>query len=172
MKKNDSDPHAPNRFRTYREVHSTVINQFKDRGFILLDSLEFLPVGRGIWLSGRLDLRSGLVLTVEKLIAVIEGFGDDAIVQTSHYAYNLSIGGLGNVFRYDNQDDDYLREGHLDCHHKHVFNWVTGLELGASPQWVGRNEWPTLGQVIAEAEDWYWLHHVELANLNPPSLEL
>lgn len=165
--------HGPNRFKAYREIHETVINQFMDSGFVGFETLEFNPIPKGFLLEGEIACQGEIIITVEKFLEILSGEKDNATVQTVWYAYNASVRNRGTIFRYDNQDDDYLRPGHLDEHHKHLFDWSTGQELAGSPSWVGSNNWPTLGDVIQELEEWYWEHHSELPNPdNYPELGL
>lgn len=185
-----ADRHSPTRFKTYRETHETVMNQFMSRDFVGSTTLEFLPYAGGIRLVGEIACLGNIVFTVDKFLEILfcpyvlddQALPDDTtIVQTCWYSYNASVRGFGNIFRYDNQDDDYLRSGHLDEHHRHIFNWKTGQEGENSPVWIGRQKWKTLGDVLQELETWYWRHHSQLPEADsypqlglrghPPSLE-
>jgi hypothetical protein len=178
------DRHGPNRFGSYREIHETVLNKFKDKNLVGPDDLRFRSYGPYIRLDGEIACLGEIVILVDKYLSVLEpaGHDDNAIVQTSTYAYNVSVRGFGNIFRYDNQHDDFsFRPSHADEHHKHLFNWRTDTQLPNSPIWTGYDKWPTLGEVIEEVEEWYWDHHDELPNPDdypmlglrnlPPSLE-
>lgn len=66
--------------------------------------------------------------------------------------------GQHNVFRYDNC---HAHEGHPDSHHKDLFDFATGDRLKS--QWVGVEGWPTLGEVIEEARDWWLANRDTLA---------
>lgn len=154
--------HSPNRFGRYLEIHETIINQFKAKDFIGDETLEFNPRGHSIKLTGEIGCLGHIVISVDKLIDLISGSGVNALVQTRWYAYNVFVRNHFNLFRYDNQDDDFLRSGHKDAHHKHLFVWGTREELPDSPIWVGEDSWPTLGEVIQEAEDWYWSNRYKL----------
>jgi len=157
--------HKPNRLQNYLKVHETVLEQFKKRGFVGEDSLEFIPLNKYFILQGEVGCIGGLILKVEKLIRVIEVDSSDLSIQTAWYSYNASIRNSHNVLRYDNQDEDFgFREGHSDEHHKHVFDWQTGDELDESPLWIGADNWPTLGDVLKELEDWYWENKGSLYN--------
>ena len=153
--------HKTIRFSRYQQIHSTVIEQYKARDFIDSETLEFRPAAYGIMLQGEIGCLGNLVIGVEKFLDVSEP-SKGAMVQTRWYSYNVFVRNRYNVFRYDNQDDDYLRQGHQDEHHKHIFDWRTGEESPDSPIWVGFNGWLTLGEVIQEVEDWYWQHRNEL----------
>ena len=154
--------HSPNHFRRYIEIHETIIEQFKAKDFIGDETLEFIPMGRSHNLIGEIGCRGNIVIKVDKLIDVIRGSGVNALVQTRWYAYNVFVRNRFNLFRYDNQDGDFLRSGHKDAHHKHIFVWGTREELPDSPIWVGEDSWPTLGEVIQEAEDLYWSNQDKL----------
>ncbi len=154
--------HSPNRFGRYLEIHETIINQFKVNNLIGDDTLQFTRSIRSIKLSGEIGCRGNIVIRVDKLIHVISGSGVNALVQTRWYAYNVFVRHRFNLFRYDNQDYDFLRSGHKDAHHKHIFDWQTGEELPDSPIWVGEDSWPTLGEVIQETEQWYWSNRDQL----------
>lgn len=160
----ETDRHGPNRFKNYRETHETVMNQFMGRDFVGSETLTFNPVPRAFLLEGEIACLGEIVVTVEKYIEILEGQGDNATVQTIWYSYNASVSNRGNILRYDNQDYDYLRPGHLDEHHKHIFDWHSGDEGAGSPIWVGKQNWPTLGDVLQELQDWYWHHRAELPN--------
>lgn len=154
-----SDPHAPNFFRSYFEVHETVLENFKNsRRFIESDTLTLRILPRQYRLFGEISCLGNIVISVEKFIEIVgtsTGNESNPLVKTSKYAYNAFVRGANNIFRYDNLDDDPVFRGHPDCHHKHIFDWQTGQELKGSPEWIGEGLWPTLGQVIQEASDWY-----------------
>ncbi|NHC36888.1 hypothetical protein QH73_0019995 [Scytonema millei VB511283] len=155
--------HQPNRFRSYQEIHSTVISQFKARDFIGAETLYFESIAYGISLAGEIACLGNIVVSVQKFIEILDGSGDNALVQTKWYSYNVFIRGQYNIFRYDNQDDGFLRPDHQDEHHKHIFDWKTGEELPNSPVWLGEDNWLTLGEVLQEVEDWYWQNREKLA---------
>ena len=161
--KTNINRHSPNLFGPYREIHETVLYQFRNHGFIGDDTLEFKPVMGRICLSGEIACLGKILITVLKYLKIMDGFGDTARVQTVIYSYNASIQGYGNILRYDNQDEDYtFRNGHLDEHHKHIFDWRTDREDLENLVWVGYEKWPTLGDVIQEMEKWYWQNHSSL----------
>ena len=159
-----TDRHGPTRFSTYRETHGRVMNQFRSRDFVSSETLKFFPYPDCFRLKGEISCLGDILVTVDKLIDILSGQDDNAIVQTRWYTYNASVRGYSNILRYDNQDDDYLRDGHHDAHHKHLFDWRTGQEALGSPFWIGHQNWRTLGDVLQELENWYWQHRVELPN--------
>lgn len=156
------DRHSPNRFSSYYETHQTILNQFIARDFVGRQNLMFNKYSKLFHCKGEIGCLGEIVISVDKIIAIVD-FSDES-VQTKRYAYNASIRGRGKIFRYDNQHSHHLRPGHLDPHHKHSFNWETNLEEPNSPVWVGESGWPTLGQVLQEAEDWYWENRDFLPN--------
>lgn len=181
--------HSPNWLSSYQETHETVLNQFKSREFVESDDLVFLPFSdeyggeAGILLSGNIACLGEILIGVNKFIEILDLYETDCKVQTRWYSYNVSIQGHGNLLRYDNQDPDYdFRSGHQDEHHKHRFDWRLNEELPGSPFWMGEKDWPTLGQVLQEVQDWYWDNRADLRNPDsyatlgltntPPSLEL
>ncbi|WP_334946319.1 hypothetical protein [Nostoc sp.] len=117
-----------------------MMNQFLDTGFVVEESLIFSP-WQGfdddfneipqIRLNGEIACLGKILITVDKYLNILEGSGNNAVVQTFSYAYNASIQGHGNIFRYDNQDDIFMFNlGHADEHHKHLFNWQVADQLG------------------------------------------
>jgi Family of unknown function (DUF6516) len=158
-----SDPHAPILFRNYRTIHETVMERFKVSRFVGEETLEFTNQLPGvIELRGEIACLGNLLITVEKYLRILSGEGDNALVQTSYYIYNVSLRGYGNVLRYDNSHD---RPGHPDRHHKHQFNLTdepSEPEESGDVVWVGRQSWPTLGRVIQEVQEWYWLNREAL----------
>jgi hypothetical protein len=88
------------------------MNQFLDTGFVVENTLLFanwqaldanLNEIPQIRLSGEIACLGKILITVDKYLNILEGSGDNSVVQTVSYAYNVSIQGCGNVFRYDNQ---------------------------------------------------------------------
>jgi hypothetical protein len=169
----DNNRHGANFYSSYIEIHETVMQQFRDISFVSTDTLQFISLSPAYYLEGKIYCLGQIVITVDK------GFGiesllshDDPIIRTKWYSYNVSIQGIGNIFRYDNQDKDYFRPGHRDEHHKHTFMCLNSesniiqatCEDVNSPIWVGHQNWPTLGDVIQEAHDWYWDNYNYLPN--------
>lgn len=151
--------HKPIKFCRYQEIHDSYIESFVQRGFIGENTLRFEPDLYEIILLGEIACRGQIVITVNKSIEIIEGSGENALIQTWLYEYNVSIRNYGNVFRYDNS---HSRLGHLDNHHKHEFDWRIKETGEGKVTWIGEDQWPTLGDVIEEAEKWYWNNYIEL----------
>jgi len=145
------------------------MHQFLDKGFVVKDTTtyeewqyidEFLNEIPKIRISGEIACLGRILITVDKTLDILQGSGDNRVVQTSSYGYNVSLQGQGNIFRYDNQDDIFMyKKDHLDDHHKHCFDLVSGK---CNVIWIGEKNWPILDQVIREAESWYWSNKTEL----------
>ncbi len=134
---------------------------FRASGFVGGDSLETEIASHEVTMEGEIACLGNIVVNVLKTLEVLSGEGMDAMVQTVTYAYNVSIRGRFNIFRYDNL---HSTKGHPDPHHKDVYDWRTGEQLPGSPLWVGIECWPTLADVILEAQQWYADHYGELDN--------
>jgi hypothetical protein len=125
--------------------------------FVGEDGTVFRPVRGGILLQGGIACRGNLVISVKKFLEILSRQDDlDPWVETRVYKYNVSVRGLGNVFRYDNEHPYWIYPEHHDPHHKHIFDWRAGAELPDSPVWVGANDWPHLNAVIEETRGWYY----------------
>ncbi len=156
--------HGPNRLQNYFEIHNTVLQKFKDRGFVGEDTLELDIYGSDLYMVGELGCLGNIVIRVEKKLEFVESPEEkNPAIQTVYYSYNVSIRNEHNIFRYDNQDEDFsFRSGHSDEHHKHLYDLHNGEEVDGSPIWIGAHAWPTLGQTIEEAEIWYWMNKESL----------
>ena len=102
-------------------------------------------------IHGDLVCKGGLTLHVDKYLE------HDSKNQVRGYRYRYHAQfvdpPLRQIFRYDN-DHVYVREGHADAFHKHIFSDRTWKEIEV--QHVGRENFPTLLEVIDELYDW-WL---------------
>lgn len=151
------------------------MEQLRASGFVGADTLSFeeLPGAAGIFLSGEIACKGCIVISVEKFLAVLNGEGAAALVQTEMYSYNAFVRGWHNILRFDNQHPHALYPGHKDEHHRHDFDWQTGEEFPDSPQWIGVEKWPTLSEVIREVEEWYWKNRANLPDADAyPELEV
>lgn len=126
------------------------------QGAVSEDALMAEPGGDGkFYFDGVLYLRAhALNLTVFKILEMLDD-SQDPCVQTIRYSYNVSIVGHGNVFRYCSPHDDDT-EPHHRYHHRHEYD-----PFGSAPQrytvaWPHHPDWPLLGEVIDEADRWYW----------------
>lgn len=127
-------------------------------GFVGDDTLSFdlRGSGREIVLAGEIACLGRIVVDVFKVLEVLgRGQGADAMVQTLFYSYNVFLQSGNNILRYDNL---HPRKDHPDDHHKHAYDWESGEQLPGSPAWIGAGKWPTLGEVLREAQAWYYEH--------------
>lgn len=146
--------HDPARYETYFKAHANNMAQLKREGFVLDDNLAltriegtpFLEMRGAIYCSGNLKM------TVYKRLR-LQNIGGSVYVHTVTYAYNLSLIGAGNIFRYDNMHSHY---GHLTKHHRHEYN---PPNVRKSLQHVGEEGWPTLGDALREGRAYSdWCH--------------
>lgn len=151
--------HGPNRLLDYLTTHETVVRRFEDDGLVEEDGLEFVPAAEGRYLfQGYILLRDRrLKVTVTKLLETVgSGNPDDPMVQTVAYSYNVSIIGHGNVFRYcspHDENDDPI--DHHRQHHRHQYDPLGSDRLRSTVSLITDGDWPTLGQVVQEADAWY-----------------
>jgi hypothetical protein len=148
----DGDHHGPNKYAAYVDVHNSVIARLAGQGFVCFDETRFLRTEGIITLVGRIGCVGGLIVTVEKLLEEIGVLDGSPLVQTFKYAYNVSVQGYGNLVRFDNA---HSHDGHMDKHHRHDFDPMTGIELPGSPLWIGATGWPNLGRVLTSLRDWH-----------------
>ena len=141
------------------------MGQFYDSGFVVADSLAWVAYPGALQLTGQIACQSGVVISVEKTLNVDSD--DDPVVVTTDYTYNAHVSGHASIVRNDNTD----HHGHPDPHHVHRYDWRTGNELAGSPEHVGADGWPTLGEFIEAMREWCAEHHSELpatpGRLNP-----
>ena len=143
------DKHGPNRLEKYLRVHDAHMQRHKDSGFVLDDGLSFNPLGRGyILLSGSVRCAGNIELEVRKVLAVRNGSGFAATVESVEYSYNAKVVGVGNIVRYDSPHK------HRPEHHVHRFD-VLGKRKEERIETIPGRDWPTLGEVIQELDDWY-----------------
>jgi hypothetical protein len=158
--KPDSPRHRPNRFGKYEQIHRAYLDSFIAEEFVGFHTLAFIDDNPyEISLKGEIACLGHLLITVDKTLEILQGSGENALVQTIVYDYNVSVRGYGNVFRYDNC---HSRTGHPDNHHKHEFDWKLNEQGEGKVVWIGAEKWLTLDQVIAEAKDWYWANKDDL----------
>lgn len=137
------------------------MRQFRDGKFVSADTLKFKWLGAAcLCLGGQIGCRGRIVIEVEKLLSVLDE-SDNPEVQTETYSYHVSIQSSASLFRYDNSRQ---HTGHPDAHHKHIFAYGGHEQLPDSPVWIGAEKWPHLGDVIAEAQGWFWEHYETLDN--------
>jgi hypothetical protein len=139
-------------------VHENRMAQMRQSGFVLDDTALTITALPGmLCMAGDIVCLRGIVVRVYKVLEILRGDGDDAVVQTVRYAYNAFVRGHGTFLRFDNA---HAHPGHDDEHHRHDGDWRTGKET--DPVWVGPGGWPTLGDFLSLVEDWYCQHCDEL----------
>ena len=143
---NQADPHGPNRLSNYLETHETILRRFVDSGFVTHNTLVTTIGATEVRIEGTLECAGDIRLDVEKTLAVLEGEGLNALVQTVFYRYNASLP-IGNILRCDSPHAD-----HNQFHHVHRFDVFEGDVFGT----ISEGEWPTLGEAIQELQDWYY----------------
>lgn len=149
--------HGPNRFDRYLAIHDTIMAKFASDGFVEDDGVVFSDLGAGeILVEGKIQCVGGICIRVIKTLAVVSGVRAEALVRTTSYSYNVFADGIGNVFRYCSPHDTEEQPDHKPFHHKHVYDLLAGDVTGRVEE-VGDDAWPTLGEVIEQARDWY--HH-------------
>lgn len=145
-----ADRHGWNALDHYIGIHDAHLRRFDH--LIESNSLEFRIAGPdSILISGRIEFPAGVFLDVHKILEI----NDRNQVRTLRYSYHagLTQPTERSLFRYDNAHR-YDRAGHADEHHKHVFD-STGEET-ENPVWIGRNNWPTLGDVLQDSKNGGW----------------
>jgi hypothetical protein len=145
--------HAPNLFSRYESIHETVMAQMRRGGFVVSDALVFTPLPKAILLEGTIDCQGQIRIDVRKRLDVLDDRGDDPLVQTIFYSYNVALAGRGTIFRYDSPHQNHRR-----FHHVHRYD-VLSDDTEGTVERVPEDDWPTLGEVILEAQDWYYEHY-------------
>lgn len=102
-------------------------------------------------IAGRLRCRHGLFVDVREVLELNER----QQVRGLAYKYHAGIAGPEPrpIFRYDNAHT-YAREGHPDAFHCHRYDHRSWQEI-TPPEWIGRDRWPTLAQVVDELDAWW-----------------
>lgn len=147
------DRHGWNNLASYLDVHYSHMQTWEY--FIEHDGLVVRAIGpRVMRIEGTIRLQHGIRLDVNKILEM----DDRRRVRTTSYSYHACWGddGARPIIRYDNAHE-YEREGHLDAHHKHCFNYHTWDEI-KPPEHIGYERWPSLSDVIGELETW-WDEH-------------
>lgn len=160
--------HGPNRLQSYLDIHTTVMAQMLYAGQVEEDGLE-LPNGASgaLVFDGELLLRDRrLKVTVTKVLEVLDDTDpSNPLVQTSMYSYNVSLVGYGNVFRYCSPHEDGSGIPHHEHHHRHQYD-PFGAEPDSYEVSFGGDDWPTLQEVISEADEWYLSNQDRVLALN------
>jgi hypothetical protein len=155
--------HAPIELGKYIDIHGTAMRSLERDNYVLPggDGLGIERVDGGLLMSGRIVCVGGVTLDVTKLLAILSGEGDGAIVQTTSYTYHAMIEGLGNLLRYCGPHDTPEHPDHKPYHHKHTYDPL-GEEVEGHLEEVDPDSRPTLAEVISEACRWYFDHAEEI----------
>jgi hypothetical protein len=146
----DGDRHGWNDFQHYLDAHFGSLARFED--FFLLDASHLAidePAEGTITMIGRLFFAHGLFIHVRKILER----NDRGQVRTVQYSYHAGVIGKDarSILQYDNA---HPHPGHADEHHRHRYDCQHWIEI-KPPEWIGRERWPTLGDVIEELYEWW-----------------
>jgi hypothetical protein len=148
--------HGPISLGKYVEIHETAMRALEAKGYVLDHDLRIERVAGGLLIEGRIHCPGGITVDVTKLVAILYGEGEAAIVQTKTYSYHAQLQDFGALLRYCGPHLDHNR-----YHHKHTFDVLAGdIEGTVGP--VDEDTRPTLAEVITEACDWYFQHAHEV----------
>jgi hypothetical protein len=144
------------------------MGQLRATGFVGADSLRLVAQPSLLLMIGDIGCLGNISISVEKYLAiatpkatpsdVLDG-AHDVNVHAILYAYHAAVRGHGMILRYDN---NHPWRGHADEHHVHRGDWRNSGDDSGRVDWVGADRWPTLGDVIREITDWYYVHRDEL----------
>lgn len=147
--------HGPNRLGNYLTVHESCMTDLLTEGFVVQDDSRFTILPSHVLLEGFVVCLGGITLEVRKKIAVLDGRGMTATVQTQSYRYHAWIRGAHNIVRYDSP------HAHRPYPHKHIYETSgTGREVTIVPL-EAEDEVPTMLEVIRELQAWH-LEHASL----------
>ena len=132
------------------------MEQALQAGFVVSDGLSIVPIGGGILIEGIVDCLGHIRIEVDKRLVFVDS-GDDPLVQTTDYRYNVSIAGVGVMFRYDSPHPDHRQE-----HHVHRYDVLNGDLEGTIEFIYDEEERPVLAEIFEEASDWFFEHIEEL----------
>lgn len=143
-----ADPHGWASWQEYLNAHNGKLDGLRDH-FIIEDRLQPVLTTSLVFWNGELLCVDGITVTVDRTqnSRIRHNLRQ---VRTRDYVYNVThrIGSeTRKIVRYDNIGD----HGHLDKHHRHAYA-ANGIE---TVEWVGKDGWPNLGQVLDEVYD-YW----------------
>jgi hypothetical protein len=149
-----SDRHDWNSWDNYYSIHQHCLADFEH--FILDDQVTATPTATLVTWGGVLYCSGGIEIHISKSQQVEAHQSGRTMVRTVEYSYNVlrrEAGHAVNLFRYDNV---HTQPKHADPHHRHRFD-AHGAEI-EPPEHMGVARWPTLGEVIREAHEWYLAH--------------
>jgi hypothetical protein len=162
------DPHDWNSLDSYLHIHDSYLQQFIEEGFVVGHDITSDVLGSPprLILRGRIRCQHELFIEVSKDLAIQIRWGKPH-VRTEQYNYHAGIEGsqARSIFRYDNA---HPYEGHQDDHHKHCFDHRTWRPI-LPPEWVGKDGWPHLSDVIEELRTWWYEtgQYLDLEQIEP-----
>lgn len=159
--------HAPARFRSYIAAHNRYMAQLRETQFVGADTLDIVAWPSRLLMVGDIGCLGDIRISVEKYLRVLtpDATPDDVIkgdheiiVQSYIYSYRAGVCGHGTIVRIDN---NHSWPGHTDEFHIHHCDWRSDDDVGRV-EWVGEDNWPTLGEFIRDVASWYYEHRDEL----------
>lgn len=123
---------------------------------MLSDTISVKRAPHGLIIEGTITCLGGIYIEVDKTVRTFEDDGETMAVR-DEYTYNVVLQGQGNIFRYDGP-----HPVHHQFHHVHRYDVLDGDREGAIERIEEEDDTPTLGQVVDEAEQWYYDHLSEL----------
>ncbi len=148
--------HGASRFRNYRAITDVILRSFIDAGFVLSENMGYEAIGDGLIAHrGEIQCQGGIVLEVEKVLTILDGTGDNALVQTTYRSYHAYARGKGNIVRYCSGHD------HRPYDHVHRYDApATWNEILPVQELWTEDEIPTLSDVLDELRDFYYTHEL------------
>jgi hypothetical protein len=118
-------------------------------GFVVEDRCRFTFLPSVVLLQGTIVCLDGLTLDVDKEIAVLQGRGMTALVQTRRFRYHAWVRGVHNILRYESAHP------HRRHAHKHLYDTFGDGRETEVIDLVEEDDIPTLGEVIRELQLWH-----------------
>ncbi len=129
----------------YVGIHESALER---HSFVLEDRTAFTrstEEGREfVSLAGQVTCRGGIVIEVEKVLAVRLNARNETQVRGLSYRYHAPAPGRGNLLRYDNAH-------HVDEFDRHEYDFVSHEQRPI--QILGREELPTLIEIVSELDE-------------------
>lgn len=153
-----ADRHGWNEYENYIIRLERQVRDFSEAGFVHSSSVGDLTSrsrrdhAPELVFSGRLSCADSLYIDVEETFEVMTRAGRPWIRMVgSKFQAGISGPGPRIIFRYDNA---HSYPGHPDAFHKHQFDPATWQQADW-PVWIGRAQWPSLGDVLEELRQWW-----------------
>ncbi len=127
------------------------MEKYKKSGFVRSDDLTFDRSPEGyVALSGRIECVGWIYISVSKRLTLVGSEAADPMIRRERYSYSVVLEGMGNILRYDGPHK------HRPVHHVHSYDPFESTVPATITELTYDNEQPTLGQVIAKAEGWFY----------------